>query len=230
MDVNVVVLPTVVSRSCRLTVVVEPFDKVVEIKQKVESCYGIPNRELADDHDIEYYPIFDGSHVLLLPHWQVAARFCWIHGLAKWSGGDRMHDTVHVTAYLPPASWGRKVTVFARREESVAALKLRIHGAQKVDMPLPECMWNDFVCGSLMVMMDHWPLGAYVEFDSGVVEVTIVDCKKMVETGSSSGSNRNTNVDANNNKIVIGLLMEGSHSQHMDFLLEASPADMVATL
>ncbi|EAZ39182.1 hypothetical protein OsJ_23608 [Oryza sativa Japonica Group] len=202
MDVNVVVLPTVVSRSCRLTVVVEPFDKVVEIKQKVESCYGIP----------------------------VAARFCWIHGLAKWSGGDRMHDTVHVTAYLPPASWGRKVTVFARREESVAALKLRIHGAQKVDMPLPECMWNDFVCGSLMVMMDHWPLGAYVEFDSGVVEVTIVDCKKMVETGSSSGSNRNTNVDANNNKIVIGLLMEGSHSQHMDFLLEASPADMVATL
>ncbi len=87
-----------------------------------------------------------------------------------------MHDTVHVTAYLPPASWGRKVTVFARREESVAALKLRIHGAQKVDMPLPECMWNDFVCGSLMVMMDHWPLGAYVEFDSGVVEVTIVDC------------------------------------------------------
>lgn len=144
-----------------------------------------------------------------------------------------MHDTVHVTAYLPPASWGWKVTVFARREESVAALKLRIHGAQKVDMPLPECMWlgiDDFVCGGLMVMMDHWPLGAYVEFDSGVVEVTIVDCKKMVETGSSSGSNRNTNVDANNNKIVIGLLMEGSHSQHMDFLLEASPADMVATL
>jgi hypothetical protein len=42
MDVNVVVLPTVVSRSCHLTVVVEPFDKVVEIKQKVESCYGIP--------------------------------------------------------------------------------------------------------------------------------------------------------------------------------------------
>jgi hypothetical protein len=63
-----------------------------------------------------------------------------------------------------------------------------------------------------------------------VVEVTIVDCKKMVEAGSSSGSNRNTNVDANNNKIVIGLLMEGSRSQHMDFLLEASPADMVATL
>lgn len=144
-----------------------------------------------------------------------------------------MHDTVHVTAYLPPASWGRKVTVFASREESVAALKLRIHGAQKVDMPLPECMWlgiDDFVCGSLMVMMDHWPLGAYVEFDSSVVEVTIVDCKKMVEAGSSSGSNRNTNVDANNNKIVIGLLMEGSRSQHMDFLLEASPADMVATL
>uniref|UniRef100_A0A0E0A535 Ubiquitin-like domain-containing protein n=1 Tax=Oryza glumipatula TaxID=40148 RepID=A0A0E0A535_9ORYZ len=242
MDVNVVVLPTVVSRSCRLTVVVEPFDKVVEIKQKVESCYGIPvtaqrllywNRELADDHDIEYYPIFDGSHVLLLLHWQVAARFCWIHGLAKWSGGDTTHDMVHVTAYLPPASWGRKVTVFARREESVAALKRRIHGVQKMAMPLPKCMWlgvNDFVCGGLMVMMDHWPLGAYVEFDSGVVEVTIVDCNKMVEAGSSSGSNRNTNVDANDNKIVIGLLMEGSRSQHMDFLLEASPADMVATL
>uniref|UniRef100_A0A0D3GNU5 Ubiquitin-like domain-containing protein n=1 Tax=Oryza barthii TaxID=65489 RepID=A0A0D3GNU5_9ORYZ len=229
MDVNVVVLPTVVSHSCHLTVVVEPFDKVVEIKKKVESCYGIPvtsqrllfwNRELADDHDIEYYPIFDGSHVLLLLHWQ-------------WSGGDRTHDMVHVTTYLPPASWGRKVTVFARREESVAALKLRIHGAQKEAMPLPECMWlgvDDFVCGGLMVMMDHWPLCAYVEFDSSVVEVTIVDCKKMVEAGSSSGNNRNTNVDANDNKIVIGLLMEGSRSQHMDFLLEASPADMVATL
>uniref|UniRef100_A0A0E0KER5 Uncharacterized protein n=1 Tax=Oryza punctata TaxID=4537 RepID=A0A0E0KER5_ORYPU len=78
-------------------------------------------------------------------------------------------------------------------------------------MPLPECMWlgiDNFVCGGLMVMMDHWPLGAYVEFNSDVVEVTIVDCNMMVEAGISSRSNRNTNVDANDSKIVIGLLME----------------------
>ncbi|KAF0901449.1 hypothetical protein E2562_003458 [Oryza meyeriana var. granulata] len=241
MEVNVMVVPTAVSPVCRLIVEVGYFDKVAEIKQKVEDCYGIPvaaqrlffqNQELADGRDTVYYSILHGSHIVLQLRWQVAVRF-WLRGLAAKRGGaggdNRTHEVVHVTASLPPAGHGRKVAVFARREENVAALKRRIHDAAQTVAPPPECMRMviDIKRGIFEEMKDHLPLGAYVEFDSGVVEVKVANRKEMGNPESSSDASVD---DADDDEIVIGMLMEGSFSEDVDFLLGASPADMVATL
>ncbi|KAL5199457.1 hypothetical protein ABZP36_020660 [Zizania latifolia] len=176
-----------------MTVQIAYLDTVGEIKEKLYRCCGIPvssqrlffqGQELADDHrDTEYYSIVHGSRVLLDIPWPEAARF-W----AEWRA-NAAKEVVHVTATLV-TSHGRKVSVFSSRDEIVAVLKGRIHDAAEKVAPSPPPERMAARCGGVE-LNDWWPLGAYVERDSGVVELTITDRNDAAAAGQGCSKKRN---------------------------------------
>ncbi|KAG8076735.1 hypothetical protein GUJ93_ZPchr0006g42102 [Zizania palustris] len=101
----------------------------------------------------------------------------------------RRRWSTYVTATLV-TSHDRKVSVFSSRDEIVADLTSRIHHAAEKIAPSPPPERMAARCGN-EVLNDRWPLGAYVEHNSGVVELTITDRNDAAAAGQGCSKKRN---------------------------------------